>query len=124
MKKKLILIIIPMIIIICIIIGLVIYFNSNQYKLKGLENVIKKVGCSYYEDYYYPTLGIEKIKNNKSIVISLDTIKNTNFFQKNDDLNKLDICDKDNTYVKISPKEPFKSTDYSIEINLDCNFDK
>lgn len=119
MKKRLVLVI-PLTIIICITISLVIYFNSNQYKLKKMNETMKNLGSSYYEEYYYPTLGIEKIKESKSIVITLDTIENTKIYENNEDLKKLDKCDKDNTYVKVTPKSPYKSTDYNFDINLDC----
>lgn len=121
MKKRLILVI-PLTIIICITISLVIYFNSNKYKVKKLGEAMKNIGSSYYEDYYYPTLGIEKIKTSKVVVITLDTIENTSIYQNNDDLKKLDSCNKENTYVKVVPENPYKPTDYKIDIKLDCEF--
>lgn len=119
MKKKVIIAAL-LTIIVCVVIGSIIYLNSNQYKEKDLEKSLESIGKSYYEDYYYPTIGVDKIKTSKSIVITLDTIKNTNTYRDNDDLKKLDNCDKDNTYVKVTPIDPFRNVDYKVEIILDC----
>lgn len=120
MKRKVILISI-LILILGIITGNILYLNSG-YKLNlDRKNNMLKVGREYYEDYYYPSVGLEYVKRYKdtSIKIPLSTINNSNI--KDKIKNKLfDKCDYDDTYVEIVPISPYKDKDYKVEVNIDC----
>ena len=121
MKRRVLLICI-IVLIVGIIIGSILYLNSN-YKLSlDRKNNIQRVGREYYENYYYPSVGgdyIKKYKDN-SIKIPLSTISNSNNLSVKIKDKLFDKCDVNNTYIEITPVSPFKSDSYNIKVNLDC----
>lgn len=121
MKRRVILISI-VILIIGIVIGIILYFNSDYKLNKDRENNILKVGNEYYEDYYYPSVGEDYVKKykNSSIKIPLSTIKNSNNLKDKINTKLFDNCDLNNTYVEIIPMSPFGADDYKTRVNLDC----
>ncbi|MBR2833339.1 MAG: hypothetical protein IKE75_02790 [Bacilli bacterium] len=121
---------------VAVIILCVVLFShkSNQAQL---EDNLKKLGTSFYEDYYYPSQKesqkdvkkfLERFKDNgirinltnlaKVSKIDQDLIKE----MKNSKTNKK--CNYDETYVTIYPKAPYKKTSYKLETTLKCGFEK
>lgn len=110
------------VLIIGIIIGIILYLNSD-YKLNlDRKNNIESVGSEYYENYYYPSVGEDYIKKymDNSIKIPLSTISNSKDLNSKIKDKLFDKCDVNNTYIEITPVSPFKSDSYKIKVNLDC----
>lgn len=124
------------VIIITLIIGLIIFVSisnnkkSNKDKLR--ENMLK-LGTQFYEEFYYPSQ--EKLHDNikeyvmkfekSGIKVNLENI--AKYSDINTDLLNTMVdekCDSINTYVIIKPKEPFGKSNYNMEVNLSCNFNK
>ena len=109
------------------------YAFSPSKKAK-LETELKEMGKGFYEDFYYDLVvnsnGVENIKKFEStgIKVDLDNLSRQNDANKEkvkDFVNdKNEECNKANTKVIIYPKDPYGKTDYKLEVQLDCGFDK
>jgi len=109
----------------------VVYFNPETVA----ERTLEKMGREYYEDYYYDkfmgTISDEAFQEKMEIfketglqpvplrqLLLYQNEKNAGYrsvFEK-----KGFACDKNQTMVKIIPKEPFGKTDYELEVALKC----
>lgn len=110
------------IIFIVITISTIFYFNS-EYKLNlDRKNNLLNIGCNYYEEYYYPSVGEYYIKkySEKSIKIPLSTLNNSKDLKDKINNKLFKKCDFNNTYVEIIPNSPYESKDYKTKVNLDC----
>ena len=105
-----------------IIVGVILYLNS-EYKLNlDRKNNLLKVSNDFYENYYYPSVGdnyVKKYKDN-GLKISLSTLKNNNGINSKINSKLFKKCDEDNTYVEITPASPYKSSDYKAKVKLSC----
>ena len=109
----------------------VVYFNPETVA----ERTLEKMGREYYEDYYYDkfmgTISEEAFQEKMAIfketglqpvplrqLLLYQNEKNAEYrsvFEK-----KGFSCDKNQTVVKIIPKEPFGKTDYELKTDLKC----
>ena len=121
MKLKVILISV-FIIVLGIIIGVVLYFNSDYKLNKDRKNNILTVSKNYYENYYYPSVDEDFFKKykDKSIKIPLTLINNSNSLKDKINNKLFKACDFNNTYVEIIPESPYGIEDYKVKVNLDC----
>ncbi len=110
------------VIVLGIIIGVILYLNS-EYKLNlDRKSNLIKVSNDFYENYYYPSVGEDYVKKYKdnSLKISLSTLKNNNRTNSKIKSKLFKKCDEDNTYVEITPVSPYKSGDYKAKAYLSC----
>lgn len=137
-NKKVIVISIISLVIVIIAILVSINIFGKQSKEKEFKSIIEKMGRDYYENYYYEQSGNdlnakkETLSKYSAIGLKIDL---ENLGRYNDQINKDKIaklvnpetkeaCNAKNTKVIIKPKEGYKKTDYDIEVQLDCGFDK
>lgn len=104
---------------------------------KELQGNLEKLGKSFYEDYYYPSQAKSQ-KDVKDFVKRFEktgikvNLENISKFSKIDKKlvdsmvnNKTKKkCDGEKSVVTIYPKKPYGKTDYKIEVNLECGFEK
>ena len=136
-KKKLIAIIASAVVAVAGIIILIICLCGPKSNEKELKNNLKKLGAQFYEEFYYPTQekSHKDIKEfiakfvNTGIRVNLENIAKVSKVDKklvDSMVNKKTKkeCDKKLSYVVIKPQKPFGKTDYKVEVNLSCGFDK
>ncbi|CAM2910844.1 hypothetical protein [Erysipelothrix tonsillarum] len=124
MEKKKRNIIIVSVVIVALAMGLIYGFMSSK------ERAAKNIAKSFYENFYYTqiTMGqdeddINKLMkeiSKKGISVSLEAVSNVNEIDVQSDLDKLKGCKLDNSFIKITPNDPYAINDYAIETNLDC----
>ncbi|MBR4830709.1 MAG: hypothetical protein IKZ96_02970 [Bacilli bacterium] len=138
-KKKLIIIICGAVLAVAAIATLVVLgvkgvFTSNEKKLNAN---LTTLGKQFYEDFYYPSQekSQEDVKEfikkfeKTGIKVNLENIAKVS--KVDQELVKSMVnsktkkeCDKTASYVIIKPTKPYGKTDYTIEVNLDCGFEK
>ncbi len=135
-KRKKILIIVLLIICLVVLGFLILYFTKDL-RISKEEKIVRNLtsmGEEVYTELYYPS--ISKDSNIKSVENYLKSYEETGLkfsiaeLEKyNEDfsekIEKFKIgtkqCDKKNTMVIIYPKSPYKKTDYTLEIKMQCN---
>ena len=135
-KRKKILIIVLLIICLVVLGFLILYFTKDL-RISKEEKIVRdltSMGEEVYTELYYPS--ISKDSNIKSVENYLKSYEETGLkfsiaeLEKyNEDfsekIEKFKIgtkqCDKKNTMVIIYPKSPYKKTDYTLEIKMQCN---
>ena len=131
-KRNVIICICALVVVVAGVVCAVLFWpKSNKAKL---ETELKEMGKSFYEDFYYDLVvksnGVESISKFQStgIKVDLDNLsrqKSENEEKIKDFVNdKGEACNKENTKVVIYPKDPFGKTDYQLEVQLDCGFEK
>lgn len=108
--------------------------GSNEKELKGN---LEKLGKSFYEDFYYPS----QSKSQKDVKEFVKRFEKTGIKVNLANISKISKvdkklvegmvnkktkkkCDTEKSVVTIFPKKPYGKTDYKIEVNLDCGFEK
>lgn len=122
-----------------IILGIVIaILFSRDSQEKVLMTRMEELGKEFYEKFYYPIQGTtdeEKIAFAKKyetlgIKVSLDNLARYDYENKDEILEEFvnnktkEYCDKTNSQVIIYPKEPYDISSYTIDVILECGFDK
>lgn len=114
------------------------FMLGNKSNEKELEVSLIEMGRDFYEDFYYDQVGASadertSLLNKFSTVgikVDLDNLeryKNGKFKEEiSEFVNKKtnEKCNKTNTKAVIYPKSPYGKTDYKIEAELDCGFEK
>ena len=135
-KKKLVIIIGAAVVVLAgIAVALVLIFGGNNEK--KLTNNLTTLGKQFYEEFYYPSQekSQEDVKafvkkfEKTGIKVNLENIAKVSKVDKElvDSMvnNKTkEKCDAKNSYVIIRPEKPYGKTNYTIEVNLDCGFNK
>ncbi len=131
-------VIIPIVVIVlAVILGLFVSFGKKDNK-KELEKSLSEMGKSFYENFYYEQIGSSADERTKllskfttvGIKIDLENLARYNDGEFKDDISEFKNkktkkdCNKTNTRVVIYPKSPYGKTDYVVETELDCGFDK
>lgn len=125
------------IIMIVLLIGIFFFLLKNNQETK-LTNILKNMGISFYEDFYYEKSGIEieaKVEylsayKDTGIKINLDNLSKYNSEENAKKLKNFwnrktkESCSLEDTKVIIYPREPYGKTDYEIKTILDCGFTK
>lgn len=109
----------------------IIVFDPEKTATRTLETM----GREYYESYYYDRF-METISQDvfaEKMAVFSETgfhpvpLRQLLLYQNEKNAKYRNVfdtddfsCDKNNTTVKIIPKEPFSKTDYEIELNLSC----
>ncbi len=96
------------------------------------KNKISKLANEYYENYFYPSMSIEKDNLSNVMDDFLETgFNNINLRQlilatgKNHsaDANFLHkYCDENATLIKFFPEPPYDNTSYHVEFSYSCSF--
>ena len=134
-KKKLIIIAASIVIlIVLVILSITVFFNKERITTKK----VKSMGVDYYTNYLYGALSKDMSKEDLNNVLekySLVGIKvNLELIEKYDSkkykevIKKLESkkykCNKSTTRAVIYPQKPYGKTDYKVEVELDCGFNK
>ena len=145
-KKKIGIIAGVAVVVLAIVVGIILFLGrSNEKQLTANLNTL---GKQFYEEFYYPSqeksqedvkafvkkfektgvkINLENIakisKVDKELIASLTTGK-AKASASVSDKNSKSLCDTKQTYVIIYPTKPYGKTDYKIEVNLDCGFEK
>lgn len=147
MKKKLkkikfnkkVLMLIGVILIAVIIVSLVLGLSKGKKSQKEiLTSELEALGIDFYENFYYDQISsdederIEFLKKYKDIGIKINLDNLSRF--KTDETKKIlkkfvndktkKECDKTNSMVIIYPKKPYEKDSYSIDVVLDCGYEK
>ena len=108
--------------------------KSNE---KELTSNLEKMGKQFYEKFYYPSRETDeggaaeffKKFEKTGIKVDLGNLSKVSVVDKelvdsmvNNKTKK--ECDKQKSYVVIKPKSPYGKTDYTIEVSLECGFEK
>lgn len=131
-KRNVIICICALVVIVAGVVCAILFIpKSNKAKL---EAELKEMGKGFYEDFYYDLVvnsnGVDSIKKfeNTGIKVDLDNLSRQNDANKEkvkDFVNdKNEECNKANTKVIIYPKDPYGKTNYQLEVQLDCGFEK
>ena len=121
-----------------IVAGALLYFfvfnNNNQADLK---KELESVGRNFYENFYYDKAEdegkskAEFLAQFKEVGIKVDLENLMRASENKDEIKKKFVnsktkeeCNQTNTKVTIKPKDPYGKTDYTIEVTLDCGFNK
>lgn len=136
------LVITSLIAIVIIVVSLVITMNLKmkneeikETNEQELTKALEDLGRKFYEEFYYinsgkdnkariafmkkfSTTGIKTNLDNLTKIVDDETEKVSQF--KNNETNE--ECNKDETLIKIIPKEPYGVKDYEIEVTLVCGF--
>ena len=137
MNKRKKFLIIVLLIICLVVLGFLILYFTKDLRISKEEKIVRdltSMGEEVYTELYYPS--ISKDSNIKSVENYLKSYEETGLkfsiaeLEKyNEDfsekIEKFKIgtkqCDKKNTMVIIYPKSPYKKTDYTLEIKMQCN---
>ena len=137
MKKnwKMICIILGIIVLAVLAVVLIFAFSNNEEK--KLTSELETLGKNFYESFYYDQIGSNDEERSKflskystiGIKVDLDNLSRT-LDNKEEILKKFvnsktkQECNKTNTKITIYPKDPYKKSDYKLEVILDCGFEK
>ena len=137
--KKNIIVGVAVVAVVAIAVVLVLVLNNPQ---KKLEKYMKQLGKVYYEEVYYSsfnkenerseflakytTLGIKTdLSNLVRAVASKDGLPNSEeILAKFVNKKTGKECNRSTTKVFFYPEEPFGKTDYRIEVQVDCGYEK
>ena len=137
-KKKLIIIICSAVLVVAaLVVGIIFLVKGLGSNEKQLNANLNTLGKQFYEDFYYPSQEksqddvkefVKKFEKT-GIKVNLENIAKVS--KVDQELVKAMVnkktkkeCDKTASYVIIKPKKPYGKTDYTIEVTLDCGFEK
>lgn len=133
-NKRNIIVCLSVLIVLIVGIVLIVLFAVPKTGKSKLEAELKEMGKGFYENFYYDLVvgsnGIDNISKFESIGIKVDLDNLSRQNQENkkkieeDFKNNDKECNKENTKVTIYPKNPYGKTDYTMEVQLDCGFEK
>ena len=114
---------------------IVVFGNSTGKKKVELETELKELGKDFYENFYYDLVvkdhGVDQISKFKDVGIKVDLSNLERYKSENVEKVKLFVnpktneeCNKNNSKVIIYPEDPYGKTNYRIDIELDCGFEK
>lgn len=136
-SKNLIIAIVGVIILVAIVAVVVLMMDKKDNK-KELEKSLTEMGRDFYENFYYDQVGSSADERTSllskfttvGIKVDLDNLGRYNNGEYKDEISKFqnektkEKCSKTNTKVVIYPKSPYGKTDYKVETELDCGFEK
>lgn len=139
-KKQKTKVIIPVVIIgVLILVAVIAMFILNKGdNKKELEKSLTEMGRDFYENFYYDQIGASSDERTSllsnfttvGIKVDLDSLGRYNNGEYKEEISKFvnkktkDKCNKTNTKVILYPKSPYGKTDYTVETELDCGFEK
>ena len=108
--------------------------NKEEKTITKYENIVKDIAASYYKEYYnmiVDSQSIEYIKGFNDIGWEFDLDNMINLLpslkkkaEKLINPTTKEQCNTTGTKVKIYPQDPYGESDYTIEVTLDCGFNK
>lgn len=136
-NKSLIIIIVSVVVVAIIAVIAMLFIDKKDNK-KELEKSLTEMGRDFYENFYYDQVGSSADERTSllskfttvGIKVDLDNLGRYNNGELKDQISKFqnkknkEKCSKTNTRVIIYPKSPYGKTDYTVEIELDCGFEK
>jgi len=139
-KKQKTKVIIPVVIIgVLILVAVIAMFILNKGdNKKDLEKSLTEMGRDFYENFYYDQIGSSADERTSllsnfttvGIKVDLDSLGRYKNGEYKEEISKFvnkktkDKCNKTNTKVILYPKSPYGKTDYTVETELDCGFEK
>ena len=131
-------------ILLVILIGLVvllgffsIIFFKNIKTEKDYVSEFTTMGEDFYSNYYYKIISVDKTEKEvqeylalfNKIGLKVDLNELEKYKEEYKDTiesfsKKYNDCDKSETMVIIYPKSPYSSTDFDINIKMECNYKK
>ena len=139
MGKKVAIIFLIIFVIILGFLSFVFIKNLNKSNEKSYVSELTNIGSEAYSEYYYKIISIDKkdeeikayLKKYEKIGLSFDLAALKGFAINQDKNEYLDLineflksnkkCDENRSMVIVYPKDPFGSTDFEIEIKLNCD---
>ncbi len=137
-SKAVVCLVIGIILVIALIAMAIIMFFGGVTPEAKLTKSLKSMGSDFYENFYYEQVGSTKderatflskyetigIKINLENLSRYDNSKYEKEIKNfvNNKTNKQ--CNKENTKVEIYPTSPYEKDSYTMEIKLDCGFEK
>ena len=117
--------------------GSMFLLNKGDNK-KELEKSLEEMGRDFYENFYYDQIGGSADERTSllskfttvGIKIDLDNLGRYNNGEYKDKISEFsnkktkEKCSKTDTKVVVYPKSPFGKTDYKMEVELECGFEK
>lgn len=136
-KNTIIAIVAVVLVIIVIAVAGMLLLEKGDNK-KELEKNLTEMGRDFYENFYYDQIGGSADERTSllsrfttvGIKIDLDNLGRYNNGEYKDKISEFtnkktkEKCSKTNTKVIVYPKSPYGKTDYKIETELDCGFEK
>ncbi len=136
-KNTIIAIVAVVLVIIVIAVAGMLLLQKGDNK-KELEKKLTEMGRDFYENFYYDQIGGSADERTTllsrfttvGIKIDLDNLGRYNNGEYKDKISEFtnkktkEKCSKTNTKVIVYPKSPYGKTDYKIETELDCGFEK
>lgn len=129
-----------LLIIVLVILGflsIVFFKNLKNQNEDDFVSDLNEMGSEVYAIYYYDEIAKEKtadelktyLKKFEEIGLKFDLVQLSNY--SDDYAKKIDNfirvhkdCSKEDTMVIIYPKEPYSSTDFTTEIQMECGYNK
>ncbi len=136
-KNTIVAIIAVVVIVVLVIVGGMFLMNKKDNR-KELEKSLEEMGRDFYENFYYDQIGGSADERTSllskfttvGIKIDLDNLGRYNNGEYKDKISEFtnkktkEKCSKTDTKVVVYPKSPYGKTDYKMEIELDCGFEK
>lgn len=137
-NKNIIIALVGAIIIVALAIVLGMLFMNKNNNQKELEKSLEEMGRDFYENFYYDQIGGSADERTSllskfttvGIKIDLDNLGRYNNGEYKEKISEFknkktkEKCSKTDTKVVVYPKSPFGKTDYKMEIELECGFEK
>lgn len=137
-NKNVIVIIVSVVVVLAIIAVAAMFFIDKKDNKKELEKSLTEMGRDFYENFYYDQVGSSADERTSllskfttvGIKVDLDNLGRYNNGEFKDQISEFqnkktkEKCSKTNTRVIVYPKSPYGKTDYKMEIELDCGFEK
>lgn len=136
-KNIIIAVIVVVLVAVVAVVGSVFLLNKGDNK-KELEKSLEEMGRDFYENFYYDQIGGSADERTSllskfttvGIKIDLDNLGRYNNGEYKDKISEFsnkktkEKCSKTDTKVVVYPKSPFGKTDYKMEVELECGFEK
>lgn len=137
-NKNIIIALVGAIIIVALAVVLGMLFMNKNNNQKELEKSLEEMGRDFYENFYYDQIGGSADERTSllskfttvGIKIDLDNLGRYNNGEYKEKISEFknkktkEKCSKTDTKVVVYPKSPFGKTDYKMEIELECGFEK
>ena len=137
-NKSMIVVAVIALVVVALVAVCVMFLMGSKDNKKELEKSLTEMGSDFYENFYYDQIGGSADERTSllskfttvGIKIDLDNLGRYNNGEYKEKLSEFvnkktkEKCSKTNTRVVVYPKSPYGKTDYKLEVELDCGFEK
>jgi len=137
-NKNIILAALGIIVVVALVAVVSVFLMKKGDNKKELEKSLEEMGRDFYENFYYDQIGGSADERTSllskfttvGIKIDLDNLGRYNNGEYKEKISEFtnkktkEKCSRTDTKVIVYPKSPYGKTDYTVETELDCGFEK